>query len=372
MLSVSLDEEIPFSSKIMPDDPIASLLETYHDLNAAVVDELDSEPSALEFMRYVAANRPFVARKAAADWAAVRKWDAPYLKEKMAGEDVRIAATPLGNADAIVETEGQVPLFVEPWETTQPFCDFLDALLQETSDSSSTTPGLPIPNVQYAQPQNDSLRNEYPALAADVPRDIPFARIALQRRADAVNIWLGGDRSVTALHKDNYENVYVQVRGRKHFVLLPPVEMPCVNECAVARARYAPVAGDGGGDDDDDDDDDDIASSLLEVVPDVQGESVPVPMWDPDLPQRNPSKYSHLARPLRVTLSAGDVLYLPALWYHKVSQSRGEDGFVCAVNYWYDMEFAGAFWTGMNFVRDVVEKQRKTEVDYGELEMDAS
>nr|POF13783.1 jmjc domain-containing protein 7 [Quercus suber] len=345
----------------MADDPIASLLESYHSLNAAVVDELDSEPSALEFMRHVAANRPFVARGAAADWAAVRKWDAAYLKEKMTGEDVRIAVTPFGNADAIVEAEGRVPIFVEPWEMMEPFSDFFDALVQEENASAPPgPPGSPASNVRYAQPQNDSLRHEYRALTADVPAEISFAQIALQQNADAINIWLGSDRSVTALHKDNYENIYVQVRGRKHFLLLPPVEMPCVNEREVLRGRYVPVH------------EDETLSPPLEVVPDVSGERVPVPTWDPDFPERNATDYSHLSRPLRVTLHEGDVLYLPAMWYHKVSQSRGDRGFVCAVNYWYDMDFAGSFWTGMNFVREVVEKQAKTGVDYGELTMDVS
>ena len=51
-------------------DPIANLIETYHELNAAVVDELSAEPSPLEFMRYVATNRPFVVRGGAKNWAA--------------------------------------------------------------------------------------------------------------------------------------------------------------------------------------------------------------------------------------------------------------------------------------------------------------
>jgi jumonji domain-containing protein 7 len=41
------------------------------------------------------------------------------------------------------------------------------------------------------------------------------------------------------------------------------------------------------------------------------------------------------------------------MWYHKVSQSSGEEGFALAVNYWYDMDFSGGFWTANNFLRDV-------------------
>ena len=39
--------------------------------------------------------------------------------------------------------------------------------------------------------------------------------------------------------------------------------------------------------------------------------------------------------------------------YHKVSQSCGPEGFTCAVNYWYDMEFSGPFHPLCSFLRDV-------------------
>lgn len=69
-------------------------------------------------------------------------------------------------------------------------------------------------------------------------KDIPWARIALGRRPEAINLWLGNSKSVTALHRDNYENVYCQVLGSKHFVLLPPIETPCINEQILRCATY--------------------------------------------------------------------------------------------------------------------------------------
>ena len=75
---------------------IAAAIESYHELNAAVVDELKEDPSPLEFMRYVARNRPFVVRRAAAEWDAVKKWDAVYLRQVMGNSPVNVAVTPLG------------------------------------------------------------------------------------------------------------------------------------------------------------------------------------------------------------------------------------------------------------------------------------
>ena len=47
---------------------IIAAITTYHELNAFIIDELHDEPSALEFMRFVSKNRPFVVRRAAATW----------------------------------------------------------------------------------------------------------------------------------------------------------------------------------------------------------------------------------------------------------------------------------------------------------------
>ncbi|KAK4546338.1 hypothetical protein LTR36_002015 [Oleoguttula mirabilis] len=330
------------------EDSIANLISTYHELNAAVVDELDEEPTPLEFMRYVAKNRPFVVRRAAEYWKAVQSWDAGYLNRMMGDEAVKVVVTPHGNADAVVKQEDGLLAFIEPHETFEPFGRFL-ADIQKRSKMGERE----YRNVKYAQTQNDNLRNEYESLYADVPKNIPFARIALDEGADAINLWLGDDRSVTALHKDNYENIYVQVRGQKHFVLLPPVEMPCVNEQPLPKGRYVPSE----------------HTDTLGIQLDTEAEPVPVAVWDPDTPDKLTTPYSHLAKPLRVTLREGDMLYLPSLWYHKVSQSVGEEGFVCAVNYWYDMDFSGHFWASNNFVRDVVNGE-KMKPAYPELETD--
>ncbi len=63
-----------------PLDPITELLTTYTELNSLEIAELVEVPSALEFMRYVARNRPFVVRGGAEEWKATRTWDVSSLK----------------------------------------------------------------------------------------------------------------------------------------------------------------------------------------------------------------------------------------------------------------------------------------------------
>jgi jumonji domain-containing protein 7 len=99
------------------------------------------------------------------------------------------------------------------------------------------------------------------------------------------------------LHKDNYENIYCQIIGTKHFVLLPPVAYPCVREENLPSGSYIRQDGD------------------LTIEEESGTDPMPFPTWDPDRPFLKATKYSHLARPVRVTLGPGDMLYLPALWY---------------------------------------------------------
>lgn len=144
--------------------------------------------------------------------------------------------------------------------------------------------------------ENDNLRNEYATIFSHVEKDIPWARIALQQVPEAINLWIGNSLSTTALHKDNYENIYVQIIGQKHFVLLPPLDYACVNEQELPPASYRRRE-----------------DRSLEIVREAD-DKVPFATWDPDR-SGNETAYSHLAKPMRVTLMPGDMLYLPALWW---------------------------------------------------------
>jgi jumonji domain-containing protein 7 len=117
--------------------------------------------------------------------------------------------------------------------------------------------------------------------------------------------------------------------GRKHFVLLPPVEAACVGETILRAGTYAPKEGDAENGKDKEE------FMGLEVNLDEPPSSIPFATWDPDNPLYRSTPFSHLSQPLRVTLEPGDMLYLPALWYHKVSQSCSDEGVCSAVNYWY-------------------------------------
>ncbi|KAH6680686.1 cupin-like domain-containing protein [Halenospora varia] len=317
-------------------DPITALLTTYNELNSSLIDELDEEPSPLEFMRYVAQNRPFVVRGGASGWEACKKWDVARLKSVMEGMSVNVAVTPKGNADSPTKNEKGEVVFVKPHEEEQSFSDFIDFV------SNQEKTGIVDGEIRYAQTQNDNLRNEYSVLFNGVQKDIPWARIALNQTPEAINFWLGNSHTTTSLHKDPYENIYVTITGTKTFTLLPPLAYPFINETLLSPASYSRSA-----------------NGEL-VMAEEEGERVPVAVWDPDLKKDGAGggvgRYEEEARKMcmRVEIGKGDMLYLPALWYHKVGQRADEEGICVAVNYWHDMEFSGSFYPLTGLVRSVV------------------
>ncbi|KAL7949214.1 peptidase family C78 domain-containing protein [Trichoderma barbatum] len=296
---------------------LENLINTFNELNAPTVEELYSEPSPLEFMRYVARNTPFVIRGGASSWKATKKWNAAYLKTALEGQSVNVAVTPFGNADApTFSSQHQATVIAKPHEEAQLFGDFFAYITQQETD-----PEFPLDSeVRYAQTQNDNLRDEYLPLYPDALRDIPFARIALEKEPDAINLWIGNSRSTTCLHKDNFENMFVQIVGRKHFVLLPPLLHACVNEDLLWPATYV------------------RDSQGFKLRLDPNSAPVPLATWDPDDPERNASSVSALAKPLYVTLNPGDMLYLPAMWY--------------------DMDFSGPLYPITSFLRELGTKKQ--------------
>lgn len=178
-------------------------------LNPSFVEELPSSPTVtpVQLARYVQRNRPVVLRGygRSQDIVAVDRWTTPYLRQKLGQAKLKIAATPSGNADSLVDG-----LFVEPACTfscgssidvslaqTRPHTDlemdidtFLDKLACPQSDE-----------VLYLQSQNDNLHNEMKDLLADAGEDLPIATEVFGDKPDAVNVWIGDDRSVTSLHK---------------------------------------------------------------------------------------------------------------------------------------------------------------------------
>ncbi|KAJ6667319.1 hypothetical protein lerEdw1_017297 [Lerista edwardsae] len=136
------------------------------------------------------------------------------------------------------------------------------------------------PGVFYVQKQCSNLTEEFPELLGDVEPDIPWMSEALGKKPDAVNFWLGESSAVTSC-------------------MYQVLNIVCLSETRVSSPQ----------------------------VP-----WIPLDPLNPDL-ERYP-EYAQ-AKSFQCVVKAGEMLYLPSLWFHHVQQSHG----CIAVNYWYDMEY---------------------------------
>lgn len=271
----------------------------------STICEVQQVPSPLEFhRRWVCPNVPLIIRGGISHWPAVHKWTHEYLRDKIGARTVTVAVTPNGYADAV-----HGGLFVMPEERRLSFAKFLD-IIEHESD---------FKGVFYVQKQNSNFTDEFEPLADDVDVDIAWATAAFGKAPDAVNFWMGDARAVTSMHRDHYENIYCVVKGRKDFILLPPTDLPWIPYRNFRTATYR----------------ENRATGMFEVVPTDGDSSVPWIPLDPENPDLVEYPRYRRASPVKLSLRAGDLLYLPSLWFHHVRQSHG----CIALNFWYDMEF---------------------------------
>lgn len=271
------------------------------------VPYLDSPPDPLDFYRsWISPNRPCIIRHALDQWGALSLWSYDYLRQKVGQKLVSVAVTPNGFADAVNGDR-----FVMPEERQMRLSEVLDVIEGKVQKRRGGG------GVFYVQKQCSNLLLELPELTSDLDTHISWMSSALGKEPDAVNFWLGEKAAVTSMHKDHYENLYCVISGEKHFLLLPPTDRPFIPYGLYQPAVYHQRE-----------------DGQFQII-DQDGDKVPwIPLdpLDPDL-TRFPEFRS--ASPLRVTVRAGEMLYLPSLWFHHVTQSHG----AIAVNFWYDMEY---------------------------------
>ena len=135
------------------------------------------------------------------------------------------------------------------------------------------------------------------------------------------------------------------MRGTKHFTLLPPTEghRTCPRTYPAARWQRR-------GD--------------WELVPEEPERLVEWASVNP-LRRPTPEQATFFSKewppPLRCTVRAGEMLYLPSMWYHLVEQEEDEDeagGAAVAVNWWYDMDFGAGVYAAHGLVREVAARAR--------------
>ncbi|CAO2816844.1 unnamed protein product [Amaranthus hypochondriacus] len=285
------------------------------------VERLDAPPSPVEFLRnFVTPNKPCIIANALEHWPALSLWSSDeYLCQSLGSAKVSVHLTPNGRADSLVPhpEDSSSRCFASAHVECMSFPDAFRLITNPRENGNV---------VAYAQQQNDCFRTEYPVLASDCDTHIDWASEALGSLPEAVNLWIGNDLSETSFHKDHYENLYAVVSGEKHFVLLPPTDVHRLYIRPYPAANYSYRQ--------------DTGEFKLELEDPVR--HVPWCSVNPYPSQGREEKehedyplYFNGPKPFECTVKAGELLYLPSMWFHYVKQSPR----TIAVNYWYDMQF---------------------------------
>ncbi|CAO1628111.1 unnamed protein product [Parajaminaea phylloscopi] len=319
---------------------------------------LPSPPTPIEFARRLTTAAPFVIRSdALADRPAIQAWKTPgYLVRKMGDRHVRVSVTPDGRADDIKTLTGGKTVFALPAEQDMTMAELLGHVNAASSSSSSSSNDP----VYYLQSQNSNLTDKdagagdlspllHDVLDPQGRSDIPWASEAIGSQPEALNIWIGSSKSRSSMHRDHYENVFYCLRGNKIFTVFPPTEAHYLCERDPFEVyRHS-------------------SDAPYDLISDPEG-TPPTP-WIPIDPTQSPysarnkpyTRYAKGLKPLEIRVREGEVLFLPAGWYHhvgQVSDDRPEDslkgpgGACIALNWWYESEGAfGPSWALLEFVK---------------------
>jgi hypothetical protein len=224
---------------------------------------------------FVEPARPVILQDAIGGWPALGLWTPEYLTRRVGAVRLNVAVAPEGRLR--YARDGTCLYDYREMEVRQ----LLERALAPPADGRRF----------YAESVN--VGRDLPALLEDVRRPA----VLDQTIPVATRMWFGQGGIVTGLHYDRMHNLLAVVRGRKSLLLFPPSDLPYLYHC-----------------------------DLHAVGPTVYYSQV-----DPEAPDLERFPGFARAHPLRAELEPGEMLFLPAFWWHYV---RSHDMNV-AVNFWW-------------------------------------
>ncbi|CAJ1925901.1 unnamed protein product [Cylindrotheca closterium] len=333
----------------------------------ANVPVLPCPPSPIQFLRdHIQCSKPCIIRNAITDENGVpMRLTLDDIAERLDPKKTMLTVdvTPDGHGDSVRTMSDGSSIFIQPAECEMTIEEFRRRLRGQTpahdrtnidlnerpilTDSItrllSASKEIPDESVVYYSRQNDCLRKELPDLYKAFPPGIAWAEEALgpEQPLDAVNLWVGNERAISSMHKDHYENLFYVASGEKVFTVCPPANVAFLYEQRQYRSGRFQV---------------NEQSRAWEVF--AEDDDTKAHWIAPDVAILNSDKRDLLleeypllkhVKPLEIRVREGEMLYLPSLWFHRVTQSCETVG----VNYWYDMRFDSPSWCYFTFLQQL-------------------
>ena len=204
-------------------------------------------------------NMPLVVTDGMSDWSAMKNWTPDYFACLLEGMEYPLRAT---------DDEGEYT-FVNHVKHTIIVSDYIRALYSVPLDGAR-------------RPYFGNIPIQKPDIApwfASITDDFAFPDVMSDRIGNEVRLWIGGEGQKSTIHNDSNHGFNAQVYGRKLFRLYSPEQHPCLSAVRISDDTWVS----------------------------------PVDWEHPDF-----STYPAFAsaRGMEVILEPGEMLYIPAFWWH--------------------------------------------------------
>ena len=300
-----------------------------------------SELTAETFLRsYVLKSRPVIITGAMEGWP-VRDWTPTALVERFGGErEVEVAPQQDNRADKWIES-------VDLWPRGREICvssgDALpgvkrrDIVLAVAAARVRTSLGQFAERLGPGEVPSGACRF-YADGAGNLEKSFAFLRDDVDAAAWPAcgamlhpkrrDLWIGHD-SVSELHYDMGENLFAQCVGAKSFVLVPPHCSRAFVDGRLRKAymRWTGGSGGGGGGGSGD-----VEELFVRDAEGISDEAVlnyaAFDILDPPSPR--PRRLMAMLPTVTATVRAGELLYLPAMWWHRVTAIPDPTHGMCA------------------------------------------
>lgn len=220
-------------------------------------------------------ERPALIIDALSSWKALGLWSPDYLASVLGNKTVRVEFSDSNHFGYTQEKNDS---------------NKITAFSHESMDFATATARITAAGPGHYYVMQHSIPDEFPELLEDFT---PPHLVA--GREPTTNLWFGSGENVTPLHFDQSNNFFVQVYGRKLWTIFDP-----------SQTRYLYQY---------------PASALVWHTCEVDPE-------EPDY-SRHPAFAN--AQPIQFTIEPGEMLYLPAAWWHHVRSCETS----ISVNFWY-------------------------------------
>ncbi|XP_074660772.1 jmjC domain-containing protein E-like [Tubulanus polymorphus] len=289
------------------------------------VDEINGDSF---FLDYLSKSKPFVVRRATSRWPAHEKWTTDFFLRRYGAKNIHVKMAPLGEFEgvenatvwddfetfevpSVVRSKLKYPdtVVVRPASVDMNVSEFLTII----SDSSRLNVNV------SAYLEYTSLADYFSELRDDIS-EMPFVE-GVGMKLKHTNIWLSNGKTLGKLHFDPFDNFLCQISGRKESILFEPHENRELYEAHIQEAMLK------------------YNATSQTFIRRGLSDSTSLVMSPVDINKPDFKKFPLFmnAVPLNCTIDEGDVLFMPAFWWHEVqSYPAKTEPRNLAVNFWYE------------------------------------